>query len=157
LYMTNRRLLFHAGKGDARWLIVPYGEVKSTGIYAAPTATMGAPGVRAHCLFIETTKGEHVWWDFHDDEERAWLPIVQERASAATADEAEDYSRPVLPRCAASTAPACSRNRLAASRSASSASMSWDRASETSPKSSSPSVSASSRSLRLSASTARGT
>ena len=90
LYMTNRRLLFHAGKGDARWLIVPYGEVKSTGIYAAPTATMGAPGVRAHCLFIETTKGEHVWWDFHDDEERAWLPIVQERASAATADEAED-------------------------------------------------------------------
>ena len=91
LYMTNRRLLFHAEKGDARWLIVPYDEIKSSGIYAAPRTAMGAPGVRAHCLFVETTKDEHVWWDFADDEERAWLPIVQERSkSASAAGQVED-------------------------------------------------------------------
>ncbi len=90
LYMTKRRLLFHAEKGDARWLIVPYEEIKSSGIYAAPAATMGAPGARAHCLFIETTKGEHVWWDFDNREESEWLPIVQERAKAAATPAAEE-------------------------------------------------------------------
>ena len=85
LYMSNRRLLFHAEKGEARWLVVPYGEVKSAALYPAPRAIMGAPGSRAHCLFVETDKGEQVWWDFGDEEERAWLPLVQEHAKSAAA------------------------------------------------------------------------
>src|SRR5438045_7840281 len=83
LYMTNRRLLFHADKGDARWLVVPFDEIKSTGLYPAPPASMGAPGSRGQCLFVETAKGEQVWWDFGDEEEREWLPLVQEHAKKA--------------------------------------------------------------------------
>jgi hypothetical protein len=33
LHMTNRRLLFEAQKGDAKWMSVPYAEIKSTGLY----------------------------------------------------------------------------------------------------------------------------
>lgn len=44
---------------------------------------MGAPGAAAEALFVETTKGEQVWWAFAASEERAWLPLVQERAQAA--------------------------------------------------------------------------
>ena len=69
LYMTNRRLMFQATKGDARWLVVPFDEVKSAGVYPAPRATMGAPGASARSLFIETTKGEHVWWSFDAKEQ----------------------------------------------------------------------------------------
>jgi hypothetical protein len=83
LYMTNRRLMFQATKGDARWLVVPFDEVKSAGVYPAPRATMGAPGASARSLFIETTKGEHVWWSFDAKEQDAWLPTVRERAEAA--------------------------------------------------------------------------
>ncbi len=87
LFLTTRRLMFEAKQGDARWMIVPYGEVKSAGLFPWPRATMGAPSSRQQCLVIETTKGEHVWWDFGAREEREWLPIVQEHARAAQAAE----------------------------------------------------------------------
>src|SRR2546423_4149382 len=90
LYMSNRRLLFQSEKGEARWLVVPFGEIKSTGLYPAPRVSMGAPGSLGQCLFIETDKGEQVWWDFGDEEERAWLPLVQERAKRAAAAASDD-------------------------------------------------------------------
>lgn len=79
LFMTNRRLMFEARKGDARWMIVRYEEMRAVGLYPAPSSTMGVPSNRRQCLFIETTKGEHVWWNFGDKEEREWLPVVQSR------------------------------------------------------------------------------
>ena len=83
LFLTSRRLMFEAKQGDARWMIVPYDEVKSAGLYPWPRATMGAPSSRQQCLVIETVKGEQVWWDFGEREERAWLPLVQAHANAA--------------------------------------------------------------------------
>ena len=83
LHMTNRRLLFEAKRGDARWMIVPFDEIRSAGLYAWPGATMGRPSSRQQCLVVETTKGEQVWWDFGEKEERAWLPLVQQHAVAA--------------------------------------------------------------------------
>jgi hypothetical protein len=87
LFMTNRRLMFEAKKGDARWMIVPFAEVKATGLYPAPSTPMGIPSSRRQCLFVETTKGEHVWWNFGDKEEREWLPLVQSRIDDARAAE----------------------------------------------------------------------
>lgn len=84
LYMTNRRLLFEARAGDARWLIVPWAEVKSAGLYPRPNMPMGAHGQGRLSLFVETTAGEHVWWDFGDRDEQEWLPLVRERAAAAS-------------------------------------------------------------------------
>ena len=43
LYMTNRRLMFDAAKGDARWLIIPFDEVKTAGVYPSPRGQIGAP------------------------------------------------------------------------------------------------------------------
>ena len=90
LHMTNRRLMFEAPKGDARWMIVPYSEMKSAGLYPAPGATMGTPSSRSQCLLIETTKGEQVWWDFGEKDERVWLPLVQARVPAATPEVGDD-------------------------------------------------------------------
>ena len=53
LFLTNRRLLFESAKGDARWMSVPFGEVKSAGLYRWPRATMGAPGGVQLCLAVE--------------------------------------------------------------------------------------------------------
>ncbi|MHB8376368.1 MAG: hypothetical protein ACYDEB_05375 [Dehalococcoidia bacterium] len=90
LYLTSRRLMFYADRGEARWLIVPFDEVKDSGLYPAPRVAMGAPGAAAECLFVETTSGEHVWWAFDPREERAWLPLVRDRAqAAATARESD--------------------------------------------------------------------
>ena len=83
LFMTNRRLMFEAKRGAARWMIVPYGEVKSAGLYPAPNLHLGSPAGRRQCLHIETTKGEQVWWDFGERDEREWLPFVQAKAKAA--------------------------------------------------------------------------
>lgn len=93
LYMTDRRLLFQAEKGEARWLSVPFDEVRSAGLYAPPRVTMGAPGGGALSLFIETTKGEHVWWSFDRKEQNAWLAIVRERAAAAAREGASEEER----------------------------------------------------------------
>jgi hypothetical protein len=46
---------------------------------------MGAPMSRRQCLFVETTKGEQVWWDFGANDEREWLPLVQRHAESARA------------------------------------------------------------------------
>ena len=86
VYMTNRRLLFHAETGEARWLVVAYDEINTAGLYPAPRASMGAPGSRGQCLFVETNKREQVSWDFEDEEERAWLPLVQEHAKRAATE-----------------------------------------------------------------------
>ncbi len=90
LYMTNRRLLFEARSGDARWMIVPYAEVKSAGLYPRPNVPMGPHRLGGKCLVVETTAGEHVWWDFGERDEREWLPRVQERAAAAMAEPKEE-------------------------------------------------------------------
>ena len=87
LHMTNRRLMFEAEKGDARWMIVPYDEMTSAGLYAWPGASMGLPSSRQQCLVVETTKGEQVWWDFGEKDERAWLPLVQAKITAPTESE----------------------------------------------------------------------
>jgi hypothetical protein len=86
LWLTNRRLMFQAKKGDARWMIVRFDEMQAVGLYPAPSTTMGIPSNRRQCLFVETTAGEHVWWNFGDNEEREWLPLVQARLDAVRAD-----------------------------------------------------------------------
>jgi hypothetical protein len=90
LHMTNRRLLFEAEKGDTKWMVVPFDEVKSAGLFPAPGVTMGAPSGRRQLLAIETTKGEQVWWDFGEKEEREWVPLVQAKARAITDPPATD-------------------------------------------------------------------
>ena len=89
LFMTNRRLVFEALRGDARWMIVPYGEVKSAGLYPAPNPHLGGAPSRRQCLCIETTKGEQVWWNFGDKDEREWLPLVLARVDAAKGSAAD--------------------------------------------------------------------
>jgi hypothetical protein len=81
LHMTDRRLLFEADKGAARWMIVPYDEMTSAGIYPWQHTGFGGPSSRARCLVVETAAGEQVWWDF-GDREKEWLPFVQEKIAA---------------------------------------------------------------------------
>lgn len=83
LFLTNRRLLFEAKKGDERWMSVPFAEIKSAGLYPWPRATLGAPASRKQCLAVETAGGEQVWWDFGERHEREWLPIVKQHVEAA--------------------------------------------------------------------------
>lgn len=90
LHMTNRRLLFEAAKGDTRWMVVPFDEIKSAGLYPAPGMTMGAPSSRRQCLAVETNKGEQVWWDFGEKDEREWLPLVKQHATSADAPPEHD-------------------------------------------------------------------
>lgn len=89
LHMTNRRLMFEAEKGDTRWMIVPFDEMTSAGLYAWPGATMGMPSSRRQCLVVETTKGEQVWWDFGEKDVRAWLPLVQAKIPGAPVTDEE--------------------------------------------------------------------
>jgi hypothetical protein len=89
LFLTNRRLLFEAAKGDAKWMVVPFAEVKSAGLFPWAGATMGAPRSLQQCLFVETDKGEQVWWDFNEREEQEWLPLVRARISSST-DSTDD-------------------------------------------------------------------
>ena len=91
LHLTDRRLLFEARKGDARWMSVPFKEIKTTALYAAPGHPMGMPGSRGQCLWVETTAGEQIWWDFDQKAENEWLAIVKSRvAEAANAGDATD-------------------------------------------------------------------
>ncbi len=87
LYMTNRRLMFEAEKGEAKWMIVPYTEIREAGLYRWHHAPMGRSSLN-QCLCIVTTKAEQVWWDFEEHAEREWLPLVQ--AHVATAASASD-------------------------------------------------------------------
>jgi hypothetical protein len=90
LLLTPTRLLFEADRGDARWLSVPFAEVKASGIYPAPQGTIGRPlSTRQKCLFIETTSGEHVWYAFDQKAQAEWLALVQARAREAAAENAE--------------------------------------------------------------------
>jgi hypothetical protein len=89
LYLTNRRLLFEAKTGDARWMVVPFAEVKSAGLYPWPHVAMGAPSSRRQCLVVETMDAEQVWWDFGTRDEQEWLPLVQEKARAAAVDDSD--------------------------------------------------------------------
>jgi hypothetical protein len=91
LHMTNRRLMFEAEKGEARWMIVPYDEMKAAGLYPWPGAPMGIPSSLRQCLVVTTTKGEQVWWDFDEKAEREWLPLVQAHI-APVKSEPERYS-----------------------------------------------------------------
>ena len=88
LFMTNRRLMFEARSGDARWMVVPYDHVEAAGLYPAPNPHLGGAPSRRQCLCIETTSGEQVWWNFDDKEERDWLPLVRAKAEDARAASA---------------------------------------------------------------------
>ena len=90
LYLTNRRLMFYAAKGEARWLTVPFDEVKTAGVYPSPRGHIGAPGAGGPALFVETTNGEHVWFAFDRKAQDAWLADVRKRAEEAAAATAED-------------------------------------------------------------------
>lgn len=90
LHMTNRRLLFEAQKGDAKWMSVPYADITSSGLYPWPGATMGMPSSRQQCLVVETDKGEQVWWDFGERDEKEWLPLVQQHVTVARAEASND-------------------------------------------------------------------
>jgi hypothetical protein len=81
LFMTNRRLLFEAQKGDAKWMSVPYEEVREAGLYRWHHAPLGRSSL-TQCLCVVTTQGEQVWWDFDERQEREWLPLVQARVPA---------------------------------------------------------------------------
>lgn len=85
LFLTDRRLIFEAQKGDARYMVVPFTEVQSVGLYRWPGATMGRPSSRLQCLCVVTDKDEQVWWDFGEKEEREWLPLVQQGVAEARA------------------------------------------------------------------------
>lgn len=85
LHLTDRRLMFEADRGDARYMVVPFVEMKSVGLYPWPGAPMGLPSSLRQCLVVETDAGEQVWWDFNEKEERAWLPLVKERVETARA------------------------------------------------------------------------
>lgn len=87
LHMTNRRLMFEAAAGDEKWMIVPYDEMASAGLYAWPGATMGMPSSLQQCLVIETAAGEQVWWDFGETDEREWLPLVRARIPGPEPEE----------------------------------------------------------------------
>lgn len=93
LHMTTHRLMFEAEKGEARWMIVPYAEVRSTGLYRWPGATMGMPSSRNQCLVVETSKTEQVWWDFGEKDERVWLPLVEAHIRAAAPQHEEGDAR----------------------------------------------------------------
>ena len=82
LYMTNRRLIFQAEKGEAKWMIVPYTEVREAGLYRWHHAPMGRTSLN-QCLCVVTTKGEQVWYDFNEDAERTWLPLLQAHVADA--------------------------------------------------------------------------
>jgi hypothetical protein len=88
LYMTNRRLLFEADKGEARYMSVPYDEMREAGLYRWHHAPMGRSSLN-QCLCAVTTKGEQVWWDFGEHEEREWLPLVQEHVASETTQTEE--------------------------------------------------------------------
>ena len=89
LHMTNRRLMFEADKGDARWMTIPDAEIASCGLYRWPGA-MGRPSSRSQCFVVETVQREQVWWDFGEKEEREWLPIVQAHAARVKAEAAAE-------------------------------------------------------------------
>ncbi len=75
LYMTNRRLVFEAEKGEAKWMIVAYDEIREAGLYRWHHAPMGRSSLN-QCLCVVTTKGEQVWWDFDEGAEREWVVMV---------------------------------------------------------------------------------
>jgi hypothetical protein len=94
LFMTNRRLMFEAaaGKrsvGEARWMVVPYDEVREVGLHRWHHTPMGRSSLN-QCLCIVTTKGEQVWWDFAEHEEREWLLLVEAHVAAASPIPIED-------------------------------------------------------------------
>ena len=89
LYMTNRRVIFQADQGEAKWMIVPYDEVREAGLYRWHHAPMGRSSLN-QCLCLVTTKGEQVWYDFNEQAEREWLPAVQSHLDAHRAPEEQD-------------------------------------------------------------------
>lgn len=94
LFMTNRRLMFEAeanpkSVGDARWMVVPYAEMREVGLHRWHHAPMGRTSLN-QCLCVVTTKGEQVWWDFAEHEEREWLPLIEAHRVAANPGEADE-------------------------------------------------------------------
>jgi hypothetical protein len=89
LHMTNRRMMFEAAKGDSRWMIVPYTDIKAAGLYRWPGAPMGRPSSKQQCLVVETVQGEQVWWDFDEKSEQEWLPLVQAKIPPAQEEDAD--------------------------------------------------------------------
>jgi len=89
LYMTNGRLVFEAEKGEAKWMIVAYDEIREAGLYRWHHAPMGRSSLN-QCLCVVTTKGEQVWWDFDEGAEREWMVLVQGHRDALQQLESMD-------------------------------------------------------------------
>jgi len=100
LFLTDSRLLFeakksrrraaHGDEAEAGWMSVPFDEIKTVELYAAPGASERLPSSRRQCLYIETTKGEQVWWDFGESEEREWAVAILQRSTALRASASEE-------------------------------------------------------------------
>lgn len=88
LYLTNRRLMFESEKGEARWMIVPFDEMREAGLYRWHHAPMGRSSLN-QCLCVVTTKGEQVWWDFDEHAEREWVEALQRRIASTSLEDAD--------------------------------------------------------------------
>ncbi len=87
LHLTNRRLMFEADRGDARWLIIPLDEISRAGAYRAPAST-------AYQLWVETTKGEQAPFAMSRRDAEAWAQAIEDARRRlaepeATASDAE--------------------------------------------------------------------
>lgn len=71
LHLTDRRLIFEADRGDARWLIIPLDEVSRAGAYRA----LGSTGYQ---LWIETANGEHAPFAMSRRDAEAWVRAVED-------------------------------------------------------------------------------
>lgn len=88
LYLTNRRVMFESEKGEARWMIVPFDEMREAGLYRWHHAPMGRSSLN-QCLCVVTTKGEQVWWDFDEHAEREWVEELRGRVASASVEDAD--------------------------------------------------------------------
>lgn len=77
--MTNRRLIFEADRGDARWLIVPLDEVA----HARSYRTLASAGFQ---LWVETTKGEQVPFSMSRRDAESWAEAIDEVRRRAEED-----------------------------------------------------------------------
>ncbi len=71
LHLTNRRLIFEAERGDARWLIIPLDEVARAAAYRDMAST-------AFRLWVETTQGEQAPFLMPRRDAESWARAIDE-------------------------------------------------------------------------------
>jgi hypothetical protein len=70
LHLTDRRVIFQAERGDARWLIIPLEDVARAGAYRTP-------GGAAFQLWVETANGEHAPFAMARADAQAWAKAIE--------------------------------------------------------------------------------